>query len=311
MSRRLQASSVAVLSFFLAGCEDWGEWGDSSRYKEDFQYSYNLKPGGRISLETLNGAVEVTGWDQNKVEITGTKYASSEGLLSALKIDVVSTPDSVRIRTIPPSGHRGGMGARYTIHVPRQTEIERIVSSNGKIQIDNVDSAARLKTSNGSVRVNRTKGNLEVETSNASVELNQHSGPAVIHTSNGSVRADQVKGYFEATTSNASIDARVTDPEPGRPIKLESSNGSITVAFESLRNNDVRATTSNSSITLRLPSAIGAQVRAKTSNSSITTDFDVNMRGSISKNSIEGTIGSGGPNIELATSNGSIRIQKI
>jgi len=311
MSTGLRVASVAALSFFLSGCEDWGEWGDTNRYKEDFQYSYDLKPGGKLSLETLNGTVEVTGWDQNKVEITGSKYASSEGLLSAIKIDVVSTPDAVRIRTIPPSGHRGGMGARYTLHVPRQTEIERIVSSNGKIQIDDVESAARLKTSNGSVRVNRTKGNLEVETSNASVELNGHSGSAVVHTSNGSVRAEQVKGYFEATTSNASINARVTDPEPGRPIKLESSNGSITVAFDSLRNNDIRATTSNSSITLRLPSATGAQLRAKTSNSSITTEFDVNMRGALSKNSMEGTIGSGGPNIELATSNGSIRIQKI
>src|SRR4051794_1407033 len=187
MSRRWLIAPLAVLSFVLAGCEDFGDWGDSSRYKEDFQYSYNLSPGGKLSLENLNGAVEIQGWDQSKVEITGTKYASSEALVKALKIDVVSSPDSIRVRTIPPSGHRGGMGARYSIRVPRRTEIERVVSSNGKIQIENVDSAARLRTSNGSVRVTGTKGNLDVETSNASVELSNHDGPAVVHTSNGSV----------------------------------------------------------------------------------------------------------------------------
>lgn len=311
MSRALHIAMLGTAAILLTGCEDWGDWGDSNRYKEDFQHSYTLKPGGRLALESMNGGVDVIGWDQDKVEITGTKYASTEQAMKALRIDIVADPDSIRIRTVPPSGHRGGMGARYTLHVPAKTVIERIQSSNGRINIDGIESAARLKTSNGSVRVNRTKGSLEVETSNAAVELTGHSGPAIVHTSNGAVRADQVRGFFEATTSNSSINARLTDPEPGRPVRLESSNGSITIEVVALKNNDIRASTSNSSITLKLPSDIGAQLKAHTSNSSITTDFDMNVRGTISKNSVEGTIGAGGPVIDLTTSNGSIRVQRI
>jgi DUF4097 and DUF4098 domain-containing protein YvlB len=149
-----------------------------------------------------------------------------------------------------------------------------------------------------------------VETSNGGVELNAHNGPAVVYTSNGQIRADEVRGAFEARTSNGSINATLKDPEPGKPVKLESSNGSITIALETLRG-DVRATTSNSSITLKVPPSINAQLKARTSNSSIHTDFDVNVRGTISKNSIDGTIGSGGPVIDLTTSNGSIRVQRL
>ncbi len=311
MSRTLSICGLACASLLLTGCDDWGDWGDSGRYKEDFQYTHNLSASGKLSLENVNGSVEISGWDQNKVEIIGSKYAATESTMKAIQIDVVSTPDSIRIRTVVPSGHRGGMGAKYVIHVPRRAEIERVVSSNGRIQIDGVVTASRLKTSNGSVRVTGTRGPLDVETSNASVDLNGHDGPAVIRTSNGTIRAEQIRGYFEATTSNSSITANLTDPEPGRPVKVESSNGSITLGIANLKNNDIRASTSNSSITLKLPAWLNASVKARTSNGSISTDYDVNMRGTISKNSIDGTIGSGGPSIDLSTSNGAIRIQRL
>ena len=40
-------------------------------------------------------------------------------------------------------------------------------------------------------------------------------------------------------------------------------------------------------------------------------DFDVQVQGQISKHSLEGTIGSGGPVLDLSTSNGSIHLEKL
>ena len=301
---------LAAACLILTGCDDW-DWGDHDRYKEDFRSTHPLQAGGRLSVENMNGSVEVSAWDQNSVEVAGTKYASSEQVLRAMKVDIVASGDYVRIRTIGPSGYRSGHGARYVIRVPRRTEIERITTSNGRIQVDGIEGSARLRTSNGTVRALRLRGPLEVETSNGTVELTSHSGPAVVRTSNGAIRADGVRGHFEATTSNGSITANLTDPEAGRPVRLESSNGSITLTMDALHNNDIRAVTSNSSITLRLPTQVQAYLKAKTSNSSITTEYDVATKGSNSKNSIEGNIGSGGPMIDLSTSNGSIRVLKM
>jgi hypothetical protein len=301
---------IAAACLILTACDDW-DWGNTDRYKEDFSYTHALQPGGRISVENMNGSVEVLAWDQNNVEITGTKYASTEQVLKAMKIDIAASGDYVRVRTVAPSGYRSGHGARYVIRVPRRVEIERIASSNGRIQVDGIEGSARLRTSNGTVRALRLRGALEVETSNATVEVTSHSGPAVVRTSNGAVRADGVRGHFEATTSNGSITANLADPEPGRPVRLASSNGSITLTMEALRQNDIRANTSNSSITVRLPSQLQANLKARTSNSSITTDYDVTMKGSNSKTSLEGNIGSGGPIIDLETSNGSIRVLKM
>jgi DUF4097 and DUF4098 domain-containing protein YvlB len=90
-------------------------------------------------------------------------------------------------------------------------------------------------------------------------------------------------------------------------VHLESSNGNIELTMDAAR--EVHADTSNSSITVRMPGSAGAQVKARTSNASITSDFDVSVRGGmLSKHRMEGTIGSGGPLLDLSTSNGGIKL---
>jgi hypothetical protein len=312
MSTTLKPVALAAAVLLFAGCDEWGEWGSSDRFKEDFHYTHPLKPGGRVSLENMNGSIEVVGWEKDEVDISGTKYASTEQVMKAMKIDVIASGDAVRIRTVPPSGYKSNHGARYVLRVPSRVQLERIESSNGGIRMESVEGAARVRTSNGAIRTFRMKGPLEATTSNGPVELNGQLGSTIVRTSNGGIRADDVRGAFEATTSNGGITARLADPEPQRPIKLESSNGSINLTLERLNNNDIRVSTSNSSITVRLPGNVQANLRAQTSNSSVNTDFDVTVRsGKLSKAHVEGTIGGGGPTIDLSSSNGGIKILKL
>jgi hypothetical protein len=310
MYRRSFVVLLAAATAMLMGC-DLEAWGPASRYKEDFHHTYPLKSGGRLYLENFNGPVEISGWERETADISGTKYASTPEVRDALKIDIVTTGDSIRIRTVRPSGHRGNMGASFVIKVPRQTALERIESSNGSIHVDDIQGDARLRTSNGKVEVARLRGALEARTSNGSVELQDVEGPAVLHTSNSAIRAQDVRGAFEATTSNGSIRASLSDVERRRPLKLVTSNGSIDLTVDGLRDNEIEAKTSNSPITLRLPASIAANVKAHTSSSSITSDFDVTSKGRSSKNRLEGTIGGGGPLLDLVTSNGSIKLLKL
>jgi DUF4097 and DUF4098 domain-containing protein YvlB len=94
-----------------------------------------------------------------------------------------------------------------------------------------------------------------------------------------------------------------------RPVRLESSNGHIELTMDAAR--EVHADTSNSSITVRMPNSAGATLRAHTSNASITSDFDVSVHGAVSKHRLDGTIGSGGPLLDLGTSNGGIKLLRF
>jgi DUF4097 and DUF4098 domain-containing protein YvlB len=298
------------MAIFLAGCEDFDiNIGSSDRYREDFHFSYPLSTGGSLRLDNFNGAVEISGWDKNTVDIDGTKYASTEYRLKEIKIDIAPSAGSITIRTLPPLDHRGNAGARYTIHVPRKTELAGIVSSNAAIRVEDVEGNAHLRTSNGSVHATRLTGPLEVQTSNGSVEVTEITGDTTLRSSNGSIRAEVSKGRFAAITSNSSITVHLKGTDTS-PVHLDSNNGHIELTMDAAR--EVRASTSNSSITVRLPADIGASVDAHTSNSSITCDFDISVHGGeISKHRLEGTIGKGGPLLDLGTSNGSIKILRL
>ena len=78
--------------------------------------------------------------------------------------------------------------------------------------------------------------------------------------------------------------------------------------MEKAPQSDIRAETRNSPITLHLPADTSAKVSADTSNSSIESDF--NIAGEKEKGHLKGEVGAGGHTIELATSNGRIRIAK-
>src|ERR1041385_9005677 len=111
MKRLVFLAAIAVVT--LAG---------DSRYREDFHYSYPQTSGGRLVLENFNGSVEITGWDQNTVDVSGTKYAESRELLAAIRIEVTNSGNGVHVRTVRPEHERrGNMGAKYVIRVPRRT----------------------------------------------------------------------------------------------------------------------------------------------------------------------------------------------
>lgn len=285
---------------------------DSSRYKEDFHYSYPQPAGGRLLVENFNGSVEVTGWDQNTVDVSGTKYAETQDLLRSLRIEASSSGNEVRLKTVRPEVRRGNMGAKYVIRVPRRTELERVTSSNGPVRIENVEGGSRVNTSNGSLRLARIRGTIDATSSNGAVEVNDVDGSMTLRTSNGSVHAEEVTGDLEAETSNGAIHVHLRDTGTARPIRLRTSNGSVELQMDAPRHNDVVASTSNGSITLRLPAGASADLHAETSSTgAIHSDFEILTRGMLSKHRLEGKIAGGGPKYDLTTSNGTIRLLRM
>jgi len=307
--------TVSLALFFLpvllaaGGCEfDAEGWGNSNRYREDFSYDFKLAPGGRLEVESFNGSVEVVGWDSDAVQIRGTKSASRQEVVKELSIDAKGDNNEVRLRAVRPMPNCN-CGVSFTIKVPRKTRIERADTSNASLKIESIDAPARVHTSNGSIKIWDVSGDLEATTSNASIEAEKLAGSATLRTSNGRIHGDGIRGTLEARTSNASIDVTVSEADPAHPMILNSSNGSITLNLASWKNNEIRANTSNSSINLRLPEAVNANVHASTSNGNITTDYEVTTS-HISKTLLDGRIGSGGPMLDLQTSNGNIRLSK-
>jgi DUF4097 and DUF4098 domain-containing protein YvlB len=281
MRRVILGTQILTLSCFcmgLAGC-DIEDFDAGDRAQADFHYNYPLKDGGNVSVDTFNGSVEIIGWDQNTVDISGTKYARTAELRDAIKIDTTHSDGSVSVHAVRPFDNHGNMGARFVIHVPKKVNLDRIVSSNGKIEVRSVTGSENL------------------------------------HTSNGHINAEQVDGPIDASTSNGHITVTEELSSGKSPIHVRTSNGAIDITAHHPIMSDLHASTSNGPITVHLPDSTAARVRASTSNSGITSDFDVTSRGRVDKHHLEGNIngsqGATGPIIDLETSNGHIRLAKL
>jgi len=260
-------------------------------------------------VETFNGGVEISGWDQNTVDISGTKYGPTQSAADNLRVAIDHHEDAVSIRVERPLERRSNQGARFVIKVPRAARLDRIVTSNGGIRIEDAAGPARLKTSNGTIHVLDLRGSVNAETSNGPVELVNVAGDAVAHTSNGRIRTEGLTGSLDATTSNGGIHGEVA--RGIRDVRAQTSNGSIELTLPADFSAELHAHTSNGGITLHLPTQINAHVAAHASNSSITCEFEMRMQGEFNKHQIDGVIGAGGPLLDLSTSNGAIKLLKM
>lgn len=266
------------------------------RVREDFRHTSTLI-NGAVDVSSFNGSIEIAGTSTQTVEVTGYKSGANADELRKVQVEVVQQGNVIRARGIKgeEKNWRCNCGVKFVLRVPRNTTLQSIRTSNGSIRIENIEGRADLKTSNGGVHVTNFKGKVDVK------------------TSNGGINLDSVAGVVTAETSNGAIRGRITDTVSSEPLRMSTSNGAIEIRIESQHNNDVIASTSNGSITVRMPEAANARIMASTSNhESVTTDFPVTVRGTISKNKLEGSVGTGnGPLLQMTTSNGTIRLLRL
>lgn len=306
MRAKLALPLLAAGLIALAGCdlEDFG----GARYNRDFHFAFPLNASGRVSVETFNGSVEITPWDQNTIDISGTKYGPTQTAADDLEVRIDHAPDHADIRVVRPSERRNNQGARLAIKVPRTAVLDRITSSNGAVHMQAGVGPSRIRTSNGPIRVEDLHGALDAQTTNSSIDVTGVDGDVNLHTSNGSIHAKAFSGSLDAVTTNSSVIADVA--APGAGVRIESSNGPVDLNLPANYKGDVRVHTSNNPISVRMPAGTGAHLIAQTSNASINSDFDMTMTGELGRNHVDAQLGGGGALLDLSTSNGAIRVLK-
>jgi DUF4097 and DUF4098 domain-containing protein YvlB len=115
-------------------------------------------------------------------------------------------------------------------------------------------------------------------------------------------RDAQVKTSFAGVTLE-SISGKIT---------VDNQNGAISVAATRPASGcrDISLKTSFAPIRVRIPDGVGYNVSARTSFGRISTDLPITSTGNVGGDSLTGTIGSGGCQLQLTDSNGSIEITK-
>ncbi len=182
---------------------------------------------------------------------------------------------------------RSSFGAIEASALPKGV---RAITGNGQIRLTDIGGDAYAKTSFGAISVERIAGNLAAENTNGSVTARDVKGDASVHTSFAGVTLDSIGGKISVDNQNGAIDVTATRASSGcRDISLRTSFSSIHVA---------------------VPEGAGYNLTAHTSFGRISSELPVTTTGTTGSDSLNGTIGPGGCQLQLTDSNGSIEIAK-
>jgi hypothetical protein len=224
----LVTSLVAVV---LARADDYS-------FKEPFKKTGAFSATGSITLENINGNVEIRTWDKNEILIEGEKSARTEEELKAVELtmDVSESRAAIKVRLPkrPGSWFFGGTiraSVRFTLTVPVTANLDQIETVNGGIQAANLGGSARLETVNGQINASFASisagQEFSMETVNGSVTvvLPKDAGVAL--------RTSVVNGHVDCdfpltlTKSSGRRNLSGTIGDGRASLKAETVNGSI------------------------------------------------------------------------------------
>lgn len=144
-----------------------------------FQKTLDLNPGSSVSVENEEGNIEISGWNESRVEISAEKGGESlqsagvhfMGEFSAPDIQVRSTDNSVRIRK-KETGIEGRDGVvHYSLKVPRSINLDSIRNGRGRIFVSDLYGRALLDEDDGEIFVRNFSGSLDVRLGNGTVDV--------------------------------------------------------------------------------------------------------------------------------------------
>jgi len=261
---------------------------------DDFRWTGQIARGKSVEIKGINGSIKASYVSGNQVEVLAHKRARRSNTADVF-IDVVEHDGNVTICAVyPPSAHStgssGSAGSGYTSRNYRRGS--RPNSNDGPNECK-PGNEGRMNTSNNDV--------------NVEFDVRVPEGVVLIaKTVNGGIDASSLKSDIDANTVNGRISLSTTGV-----ASADTVNGSIEASLGSAKWNDaLDFHTVNGGITISLPKGLAANLHADTLNGEIDSDFPITVTSMRHRGRrIIGTIGSGGKELHLSTTNGGIRLR--
>jgi DUF4097 and DUF4098 domain-containing protein YvlB len=223
---------------------------------ETFAHIYPLAPDGAISLENVNGDIEITVWDKAEVAMEAIKRAKDDAALKRIEILIDAQPGRIALKTkIAKNTGWSFSGSNsssvyYKLNVPAGTRLEKIEAVNSTITVSGALGAITLETVNGGISATDLRANARLESVNGRLHAQFSSLVAVqivkLTSVNGGSEVTLPKSA-SATLKTSTVNGRCSVDQPimltttsqhhlagdigagGPRISLETVNGSIAV----------------------------------------------------------------------------------
>lgn len=280
----MRAAAVLLIVALLVGtgAHVAGAWPSVKRVDTT---TYALGASGSIAVQDSSGDIELSGWDQDSVEVTTTRTAWSDDDLAKLKAQADSRPDDLSLRAQYPNDCFN-CDISFSIRAPRGAHVT-------------IDSAS------GDVTIVQVTGPTRIESSSGDVELRQIGGEAHVHSSSGSVTIEGAARQVQADTASGDIDASGLDGD----ADLVSSSGDVKAEFTSFASvRTVRLESTSGDLDFVVPRGAGFRVDASTSSGDIHSNLALPIDDRDSGADVSAQVGSGAATVQLRATSGDIHV---
>ena len=210
----------------LGGCDVTIKDGDiknvsvHARASQEWSRQYPLTPGGVVEIVNGNGSIEVVAGKPGVVDVAAMLEARAmsetraKEILSNVKVEESVAADHIRVSTVFAFRGRapGGLESSYKVAIPADARLE-MTGNNGMLKADGLGGHVKAMVVNGGIELTSMSGTIDAAAVNAhvSAKMSQVTGPVRLESTNGRISLEIPK------TAKATLNAR-------------SVNGGITVS---------------------------------------------------------------------------------
>ncbi len=243
---------------------------DYSDYEREIEKEFSFAPGGTLILQNLKGQIEISGWDEDRVEISVLKSVPKDQDPAKArqwleKVEVKIEKEGEEIRAVTHWDEELPVDVTYWVSVPRRTDIV-VNSLKSYVMLENLEGNIEINVVDGSLMLFNLAGNLEASLVN---------GPMIL---------EGLKGYLSIKTVNGNIQAQVAGLDS---VKLCAVNGKIAI---------------------KLPLSAAVDLKASTRDGDIQVDPRFNIVCRAGDQTVTGKLNGGGLSVDACSLSGKITI---
>lgn len=266
-----------------------------------------LNPDASVSIANVAGSVTVVGWDENRIEISGTLGEGARPLLVE--------GDAGKLKVKVEALKTGGWFSRSSM---RPTVLDVRLPRGVRLDVDVISADTAVSgLDGGSLEVDSVSGKVEADVAVSKLDVESVSGAVQVRGSAELMEIETVSGDVDVL-ANASREVNLEtisgdqryEGGPVARLEAESVSGSLRLTTSLADAASVEIGSTSGDVTLSLPASASAELHAKTFSGDIRS-----FTGAVERarhglgSSLTATLGGGSGRVRVETMSGDIRIK--
>lgn len=274
------------------------------------QLQHAATPTVLVSISNIAGAVHVTAWDRNQVQVGGTLGYGAKPLA------ITGSDDHLSIKVEPQGngswfdwGNSSRMGSTtLDVHVPRGASLKvDVVSASlsvdgtrgGRLKLDSISGRLRIDAQTPFLDVNSVSGN---------IAFAGQADAAHLQTVSGDIHASSLGRDANLQTVSGQIQA---SGGPWQHFKLSTVSGDAGITGSLLAGGGIGIDSMSGDVDLALPANLSATIHASTFSGDLHSDFGKPVSSGYGPGTtLQATVGGGHGSIDVDTFSGDLSLRR-